>query len=809
MKRFITVNQLDGTEQQFTDADLPLTVGSGSDSHIRIPESDIIAAYIGDAQGHLFIQAAPHTATSLFHNDRLLTESVWLKSKDQLSSESSVVHYELSGDRIVFSVFTSSSKSAIPTLLPPEDPPPGRMADDESIEQIPVEITGATTISKGKKMAIGAICLSFLLLGCAVLFVLSARPLELEITPDPDAVSVSGFPPAIRIGTRYLGLPGNYFITIKKKGYVTFEQDVAVDKTLNNRFSVNLEKLPGILHLLVTPADGVAVYSGEELIGTTPPNKLKIAPGLHRLTLFKEWYQPFKTEITIEGKEEVQNIETTLQPDWSDITITSDPTGAEVIIDDATLGSTPLSHKLLSGNHAILLKKESFSDSLRTITVTAGSDETYNFNLQLLPGKLSLASTPTGAVVSIDEQYKGTTPVDLTLPSAVEHGIKLSSPGFTPLEYQLMLSPGEKKELRLDLEQERGIVYLTTTPVNAIITINGKRYSNAQGRLTLPTAPQKLLVSSPGYKSVSRTIMPKFGFSQQISIDLTPDSNIAAASSESIQQKIPLKTASGQKLLYVEPSPFTMGAPRREPGRRANERERLVIMKKPFYISEKLVTNREYRRFNSKHDSGEFGGHSLNGDTQPVVTITWNDAVGYLNWLSEQDNLQPFYLKKGETFIAVSPPTTGYRLPTEAEWAFSARQVGSPRTQRYPWSGGFPPRTVIANFADESARTILPMVINGYNDTYPVTSPVGSFPPNKGGFYDMSGNASEWCHDYYSAYTSTLTNIADPLGPSSGSHNVIRGSNWKDGSVTELRLSYRAYHKEARNNVGFRIARYP
>ena len=808
MKRFITVKQLDGTEQQFTDADLPLTLGSGPDCQIRIPESDTIAAYIEDAQGHLFIQAAPHTVKSLFHNDRLLTESVWLKSKDQLSSESSVVHYELSGDRIVFSVYTSPVKSVKPTLLPPQVPPPGRMSGDGPIEQIPVEVAQTTALSHRKKMAIWAIGLAFLVIGFAVFFVLLARPLELEITPDPDSISVSGFPPVIRFGTRYLGLPGSYSIIIKKKGYVSYEQDITIDRTLDNRFSISLKKLPGILNLLVTPSDGVEVYSGKELIGTTPPNNLRISPGKHQLTLIKEWYQPFNTEITIEGKEQIQRLETTLQPDWADITITSEPAGAEVFIDDATMGYTPLSQKLLSGTHILVLKKDTFSDSLRSITVTAGADETYDVKLQLLPGQLSLTSTPTGAVVSIDKEYKGTTPLELALPPAIEHGIKLTLPGYKSLEYPLTLSPGEEKNLRLEMEQERGIVYLTTTPANAIVTINGKRYRTDQGRLTLPATAQKLVVSSPGYKSVSRTIIPKFGFSQQISIDLIPEINTAAASASS-QQKLPLKTASGQKLLYVEPAPFTMGAPRREPGRRANERERMVIMKRPFYIGEKLVTNGEYRRYNSQHDSGEFGGYSLNGDRQPVVNITWNDAVGYLNWLSEQDTLEPFYLKQGDTFVAVSPPTNGYRLPTEAEWAFSARQVGSPTSQRYPWSGGFPPRSVIGNFADESARGLLPMVINGYNDTYPVTSPVGSFPPNKGGFYDMGGNASEWCHDYYSAYTSTLTNKADPLGPSAGSHNVIRGSNWKDGSVTEMRLSYRAYHKEARNNVGFRIARYP
>ncbi|MFC1832034.1 formylglycine-generating enzyme family protein, partial [Thermodesulfobacteriota bacterium] len=254
---------------------------------------------------------------------------------------------------------------------------------------------------------------------------------------------------------------------------------------------------------------------------------------------------------------------------------------------------------------------------------------------------------------------------------------------------------------------------------------------------------------------------------------------------------------------------FMMGAPRREPGRRANERQRQVTLKQPFLIAEKLVTNGEYKKFEGSHSSGTFSGHSLDGQDQPVVDVTWNQAVAYLNWLSQQEDLEPFYQKQGDGYVTVSPPTNGYRLPTEAEWAFIARQAGDQEIQRYPWSGGFPPRSVVANLGDESARTILPRVIQGYNDTFPVTSPVGHFPANRAGLYDIGGNASEWCHDYYSAYTGRLTEDTDPLGPPVGTHRVIRGSNWRDATLAETRLSYRAYHKEARNNVGFRIARYP
>ena len=90
-------------------------------------------------------------------------------------------------------------------------------------------------------------------------------------------------------------------------------------------------------------------------------------------------------------------------------------------------------------------------------------------------------------------------------------------------------------------------------------------------------------------------------------------------------------------------------------------------MKRSFYLSDKLVTNHQYRDFNRQHSGGAVGGYTLEGDQQPVVKISWEDAVSYLNWLSLKENLQPFYIKNGKTYIPALPLTNGYRLPTEAE----------------------------------------------------------------------------------------------------------------------------------------------
>ncbi|MCK4507335.1 MAG: SUMF1/EgtB/PvdO family nonheme iron enzyme, partial [Desulfuromonadales bacterium] len=121
----------------------------------------------------------------------------------------------------------------------------------------------------------------------------------------------------------------------------------------------------------------------------------------------------------------------------------------------------------------------------------------------------------------------------------------------------------------------------------------------------------------------------------------------------------------------------------------------------------------------------------------------------------------------------------------------------------------YPPKVKAGNFADESARHLLPVVIKGYNDGFPASAPTGSFPANPAGIYDLGGNVAEWCHDYYAANIASVgKGVADPMGPGAGNHHVVRGSSWRNASITELRFSYRRYSREPANDIGFRIARY-
>jgi formylglycine-generating enzyme required for sulfatase activity len=250
-----------------------------------------------------------------------------------------------------------------------------------------------------------------------------------------------------------------------------------------------------------------------------------------------------------------------------------------------------------------------------------------------------------------------------------------------------------------------------------------------------------------------------------------------------------------------------MGASRREPGQRANERLHAVKLARPYYLATTEVTNEQFRRFRPGHDSGRYGSIGLDDPAQPVVNVRWDDAAAYCNSLNAAGGFAEAYAARPDGMQLTQPVGRGYRLPTEAEWAWAARHADGAQTSRFAWGDALPPAPGSGNFADRSVAGVLADTIQDYNDDYAGPAPVGRFKPSAAGLYDMAGNAAEWVHDVY-AIQARGEEETDPTGPPSGKHHVIRGSSWMQSSISALRWTYRDYGPDPRPDVGFRCARY-
>lgn len=273
----------------------------------------------------------------------------------------------------------------------------------------------------------------------------------------------------------------------------------------------------------------------------------------------------------------------------------------------------------------------------------------------------------------------------------------------------------------------------------------------------------------------------------------------------------------GMKFNLILPATFVMGAELNEPARK-DEIQHRVTLTKPFYIGIYEVTVGQFKRYVNamrKQDKdwktaaeggvlGMTGGLSTvatgvnqwnpnaswkspgfqQGDDHPVVFVSWNDAMGFVQWLSK---------KEGRT----------YRLPTEAEWEYACR--GMTRTA-YCWGNNFSDGKGHANLADQSFEEIYSSKMYGgrFDDGYPYTSPVGSFGPNSHGLYDMHGNVFEWVNDKWGLPRFVTT--VNPQGAERGKFHLAKGGAWGSRpDQVRAAFRFRAEPDMRFAGLGFRI----
>jgi formylglycine-generating enzyme required for sulfatase activity len=381
--------------------------------------------------------------------------------------------------------------------------------------------------------------------------------------------------------------------------------------------------------------------------------------------------------------------------------------------------------------------------------------------------------------------------------------VRATRAGHEAAEARVTLARGESQPLHLTLAAQHGEVQVIADPANAEVLVDGQPRGTAGRVLELSAAAHEIEVRHAGYEPHRQTVTPRPGFPQTVRARLRSLEEAKAAARPAAVRRTP----AGHELRLVEGGRFQMGASRREPGRRGNETPREVELARPFYLAAREVTNAQFRKFKPDHSSGRFGAHGLTDDSQPVVQVTWEAAAEYCNWLSAQEGLPPAYATSDGRLASTRPLGTGYRLPTEAEWSRAARYAGG-GPLKYPWGPSLPAPPKAGNYADESARPLVPVVLQGYDDRYPVSAPVGTFPPNALGFFDLGGNVAEWVHDVYAIPPPDAPVERDPVGPPPGDLHVILGSSYLHGSISELRLAYRDYGLKPRPDVGFRVARY-
>ena len=652
-----------------------------------------------------------------------------------------------------------------------------------------------------------SILLIFLVLVIVALFMLNAKAVKFVFDPVETKFTISSGYPTYQLGERFLMLKGDYDIRAEADGYYPLESRINLTDEPDQDWGFSLKKLPGVVEIIAIHngknLQGAAVFIDQELVGETSLTVNEVEAGSRNILVNHPRYLTAQTVISVTGKRQEQSELITLLPAWANISINSSPNGAEIVIDDERVGATPAILEVIKGARTLQIRKPGYKVFESILEVTAQEpQELDQVILEKADGKINIVSNPEGANVTISGQYYGQTPLSIALPPAENYQLVATRAGYQNYKSSLSVSPDEDLSLKLSLTPVVGLIKLTVTPPGASLFVDGQTAGDANQTLKLNARAHELRVELPGYASFKTKVIPQPGLPQQLNIVMLTEE---AARISSIPQQI--STSVGGILRFIVPETFRMGAGRREPGRRSNEIEKNVELTRSFYLGEQEISNRSFKQFDPGHDSGLLGRALLSEEDRPVVNISWEEATRFCNWLSEKDGLPTAYALKDGQWRLRSPVTIGYRLPTEAEWAWAARYASKKKPTRFPWGDNMPPSAGSGNYADVSAANMVPYSIKAYNDNFRGPAPSGTYAPNELGIFDLAGNVSEWINDYYSVELHRKT-LVDPLGPTQGDYYVIRGSNYTHGRFSELRWTFRDYGLDPRPDVGFRIARF-
>jgi iron(II)-dependent oxidoreductase len=364
--------------------------------------------------------------------------------------------------------------------------------------------------------------------------------------------------------------------------------------------------------------------------------------------------------------------------------------------------------------------------------------------LSVLIGSLLIQSEPADADVFLDHHdYLGKTPAFKQNLIVGWHQITLKKEGFEEYRDEFRLSYGQEKKIEAKLKAKPGRLIISSSPSMAQVVVNGKNIGWTPIDQQFPPGNHQLQINKENYNKHVQSLIINSNKNTFLDIRLQSTHNEVSG------------------MILIPAGEFIAGNDEGE----ESEKPARKVWVDAFYIDKYEVTNSQFREFvrSTNHRPPVFLYQKRLGvDNQPVVGVSWYDAVAYAKW-------------------------TGKRLPTEAEWEKAARGIDG---RKYPWG------TVWDKEKNNSAESKMMQ-----------PAPVGSFPGGASpfGVMDMAGNVWEWTADWFVNNYYTFAPSKNPKGARFGTTRSVRGGSWVE-SPELLTTSYRkgVLPTLRTSNTGFR-----
>jgi hypothetical protein len=483
----------------------------------------------------------------------------------------------------------------------------------------------------------------------------------LDIQPEDASVRTPGTLISPHAGSTLWLLPGNHTIRAEHDGYMPGQLNIAVKKGVPASVRLRLAKLPGMLRIDTASVAAIVIIDGVET--GRAPGAISMAAGTHTVTLRAPRHVDYIASVDIQGAGASQDLEAVLQLSWGTLQITAIPSGARVAVDGVESGVTPVVVDAPSGVRRVRISAPGLKTWESSVVLKAG--EALNvgpITLGQSDAQLMLTSVPSGAEVTVGGTHRGRTPLEVELPAGFQHDLVVNLPGYATWTQSVFADPAHKIALTARLEAVGARVTIQGEPDGAQLFIDGADRGHTPQSLELSATEHHIEVRKEGWTPYTGTVTPSKGLDRTLHYRLKlQDYSIALSQIAST-----VYTQTGYRLRLVSAGAFSMGNERRA---------RRVTLKRSLYFGVTEVTNEQFRRFRPDHPAALPARQALDPGPQPVTAVSWNEAAEYCNWLSGRDNLPVAYENRKGDYSLKQPVGIGYRLPTDAEWEYAARQA--------------------------------------------------------------------------------------------------------------------------------------
>lgn len=266
--------------------------------------------------------------------------------------------------------------------------------------------------------------------------------------------------------------PGNHLLEITEPGYETVYSRSVFKPGKKYRLKPEMQKIHSSVLIESIPSGASVEFNGS-VKGTTPLVIRDLAIGTHKAHIEMPGYARREISWVVRDARPLPKLKVSLESNTAKVSINSTPAGAQVLIDDIPVGTTPFEGNFETGLHLVKLIKKGYVEHIDQINLERSAPVRKKYALRARPGIIRVISNPSGAAVSINGEKRGNAPLTLEL-DAGKYALQVNLEGFDPTNKSITIAPAQNEEMIVNLGSATGSARFLIFPGNVSLKLDGK-----------------------------------------------------------------------------------------------------------------------------------------------------------------------------------------------------------------------------------------------------------------------------------------------------------------------------------------------